>query len=85
MELSSNNAIQILAAAFDMNLSVNDTIKQDDRREARITALMNYSVELGIRNNGLHFSNDGHSVAVCFDPTLSKGGLSASLAQLKLV
>ncbi len=79
------NAIQILTAAFDKNLSVNDIIKQDDKREARITALMNYSVELGIRNNGLHFSSDKHSVAVCFDPTLSKGGLSASLAQLKLV
>ena len=85
MELRSNNAVQILAAAFDKNLSVNDTIKQDDRREARITALMNYAVELGQRSNGLHFSNDGHSVAVCFDPSQSKGGLSATLAQLKLV
>jgi ribosomal protein S18 acetylase RimI-like enzyme len=85
MELRSNNAVQILAAAFDKNLSVNDTIKQDSKREIRINALMNYAVELGQRSNGLHFSNDGHSVAVCFDPTQSKSGLSATLAQLKLV
>ncbi len=85
MELRSNNAVQILAAAFDKNLSVNDTIKHDERREARITALMNYSIELGIRNNGLHFSNDGHSVAVFFDPTQKTSFLTETLAQLKLV
>jgi predicted GNAT family N-acyltransferase len=83
--VTHESAAKILAAAFQTNLSVNDTVRNDAKRNARLLELMRYAVALGKRRNGLHISSDEHSVAVCFDPTQNTSFLTETLAQLKLV
>ncbi|MCU0433985.1 MAG: GNAT family N-acetyltransferase [Bacteroidia bacterium] len=83
--MNHETAAQILAAAFHSNLSVNDTILNDSRRNARLLHLMRYSVGLGHRRNGLFVSDDGKSAAVFYDPSLKSNFLKETLAQLTLV
>lgn len=76
---------EILAAAFQSNLSVNDTVRNDARRDTRLLELMRYAVKLGIRRKGLLMSNNGNAAAVCYDPTQKSNFFTETFAQLKLV
>lgn len=77
--------ISILSKSFDDNPSVNDAVKSDSHRVKRIHSLMEYSVEMGTRKNGLWLNDEKNATAVLYDPVSNKDKFGDYLNQVKLV
>lgn len=58
-------AIEILAACFDTNKTVNWIVKQDLKREERIKNLIDYSFEACIRSGEVYMPDDESGVIIC--------------------
>ncbi|EHQ25477.1 GNAT family N-acetyltransferase [Mucilaginibacter paludis] len=59
---------ELLTAAFNDNLSVNYIVRQDDKREERIRALMDYSFEVCYRFGEVWLSEDRKACALVLFP-----------------
>lgn len=67
-----NRVVQILAASFDDNKSVNFIVKQDGCRAVRLRKLMEYSFELCHRYGAVWLSEDRNACALVLFPHLKK-------------
>ncbi|MFC4212460.1 GNAT family N-acetyltransferase [Pedobacter lithocola] len=77
--------INILAKAFDDNQSVNYIVRQDDNREKRIRALMDYSFEVCNRFGEIWLGDDRKSCALILYPHQKKITLVTVWLDIKLV
>jgi len=78
-------AIQVLAASFDTNPAVNDTIIPDRKRDQRLNALMEYVFGTGFARDGVFVTDDISGVVVVYDPVTYRSKFSDSIRQMKLV
>jgi GNAT superfamily N-acetyltransferase len=63
-----SRAIDVLSAAFDTNPSVNWVIPQDKKRKQRLHALMNYALDVTMRQHEAYIHNEAPAVALCHFP-----------------
>jgi GNAT superfamily N-acetyltransferase len=80
-----NAVVKILAASFNDNPAVNDTIITDKHRGRRLIALMEYVFDTGFARKGVFVTDDLSGAIVMYDPVSSPGKISDTLRQLKLV
>ena len=76
--------VEILAASFDDNKSVNFVVKQDKNREKRIKGLMEYSFDICNAFGDVWISEDGQACALVLMPDKKKASLSAILWDVRL-
>jgi ribosomal protein S18 acetylase RimI-like enzyme len=69
---NKTKVINILANAFEDNLSVNYIVKQDKNREERIKFLMEYSVDICSKYGKIYLSDDENACALVLFPELKK-------------
>ncbi len=80
-----NKVVNILAASFDNNKSINYIVKQDSKRNARIRTLMTYSFE-ACRCFGEIFISDGkHTCAPVLYPDQRKTTIKSISLDIQLV
>lgn len=77
--------IKILSDSFDDNKSVNYIIKQDNKREKRVKALMEYSFDTCFMFGEVYLSNDKTACALILYPDRKKFNIKAIWADLTLV
>lgn len=77
--------VKLLAASFDANPAVNDTIIPDKHRARRLKALMEYVFNTGFARNGVFVTNDLLGALVMYDPVSFPVTFSDRLRQLQLV
>jgi ribosomal protein S18 acetylase RimI-like enzyme len=77
--------INILAAAFDGNKSVNAIVRQDSLRNIRIRHLMAYAFHVCLKFGKVYLSNDGKACALLLFPERKQISLKAIWWDLKLV
>lgn len=77
--------IEMLASAFDKNLSVNYIVKQDSKRKQRICALMDYSFEMCYRFGEVWLSDDRKACALMLYPHLKQTTFYSVWLDVKLV
>lgn len=77
--------IEILVKSFDANSSVNYIIKQDENREKRLNALMNYSFQMCMMFGEVFLSGDNKACALIMYPDKKKMNLRSILLDLKLI
>ncbi|RKR84291.1 acetyltransferase (GNAT) family protein [Mucilaginibacter gracilis] len=75
----------LLSAAFDDNLSVNYSVRQDDKRKQRIRALMDYSFEVCYRFGKVWLSEDRKACVLLLYPHQKKTDLKAIWLDLILI
>ena len=75
----------IISASFADNPSVNEVVKNDGKKDQRITALARYAFRTALRRNGIYISSDEKGVAICYDIREKKESLADFFDQLKLV
>lgn len=80
-----SKVVKVLAASFNANPAVNDTIIADAKREQRLLALMEYIFDTGFARNGVYVTDDVSGAAVIYDPVLFPSKWSDTFRQLKLV
>lgn len=76
--------VTILSDSFDKNKSVNYVVKQDDKRNARIKKLMEYSFEICYSFGEVLLSNDKKACALILFPDKKKASLKTLLLDAKL-
>lgn len=67
-----NFVIDLLSQAFDENPSVNYIVRQDDKREARIKALMGYSFDICLLFGDVWIADDRKACALVLYPDQKK-------------
>lgn len=77
--------VKLLAASFNANPAVNDTIIADKHRDRRLISLMEYVFDTGFARNGVFVTDDLLGAVVMYDPVSSPTKFSDTLRQLKLV
>lgn len=77
--------VKLLAASFNANPAVNDTIIPDQHRDRRLISLMEYVFDTGFARNGVFVTDDLLGAVVMYDPVSSPAKFSDTLRQLKLV
>lgn len=77
--------IDILSKSFDDNKSVNYIVQQDDKREQRIRALMDYSYEVCNAFGEVFISDDKKACALVLFPDHKKTTLNSILLDAKLI
>jgi ribosomal protein S18 acetylase RimI-like enzyme len=77
--------IDILRKSFMDNKSVNFVVKQDNKREARIRKLMEYSYFKGLHFGEIYISKDQKACAIVLDSSRQKTTLKGIWWDLKLV
>lgn len=77
--------VDILTKSFESNLSVNYIIKQDNNREKRIRALMDYSFEVCTVFGDVFLSDDNKACALIVYPDKKKTTLQSILLDIKLI
>jgi hypothetical protein len=75
----------ILTNSFAYNLSINYMIKQDERRERRIQALMNYSIDVCSMFGEVLLSDDDKGCALILYPQRKRTTLRSITLDLKLI
>lgn len=75
----------LLSAAFNDNLSVNYIVRQDERREQRIRALMDYSFEVCYQFGEVLLSDDRKACALLLYPDQKKTTLKSIWLDIKLI
>ncbi|WP_424961400.1 hypothetical protein [Ekhidna sp.] len=76
--------IHILTQSFRTNPSALWVIKQDNKVQDRLRALVEYAVKTGLENDGVFLSDDESAAAICFKEP-AKTSLSSYLNQLQLI
>jgi len=77
--------VKLLAASFNANPAVNDTIIPDRNRDRRLNALMEYIFDTGFSRDGVFVTDDLLGAIVMYDPVSSPPKFPDKLRQLKLV
>lgn len=77
--------LEILTASFDANQSVNYIIRQDNKRNKRIRALMDYSFETCRRFGDVFISSDKNACALIVYPDKRKTTFQSISLDLKLI
>jgi len=75
----------ILSKSFDQNQSVNYIAQQDELREKRIAALMDYSFEICYNYGDVYLSDDNKACALVLYPDRKKTTLKSILEDIKLL
>lgn len=75
----------LLSTAFNDNLSVNYIVCQDDKRQQRIRALMDYSFEVCYRFGKVWLSDDSKACALILYPHQKKTTLVSIWLDVKLI
>lgn len=75
----------ILSKSFDKNQSVNYIAQQDELREKRIAALMDYSFEICYTYGDVYLSDDNKSCALVLYPDRKKTTFKSVLEDIKLL
>ncbi|MES3019500.1 MAG: GNAT family N-acetyltransferase [Bacteroidota bacterium] len=75
----------ILAKSFDNNQSVNYIAQQDELREKRIAALMDYSFEICFNYGDVYLSDDNQACALVLYPDRKKTTFKSVLEDIKLL
>jgi len=57
--------IEMLAACFDNNKTVNYIVKQDEKREERVKDLISYSFDACVDSGQVYLSDDCNAVIIC--------------------
>lgn len=76
--------VGMLSESFVDNKSVNYVVKQDEKRSARISGLMNYSFDVCNAYGDVWISDDGQACALVVYPDKKKSTLSSTLWDAKL-
>ncbi len=74
----------ILTRSFQTNPSALWVIKQDDKVQKRLEALIEYAVKTGLENGGVFLSDDESAAAICFEEP-AKTSFNSYLNQVKLI
>lgn len=82
--MDKTHVIQILAKSFSDNKSVNYVVKQDQKKEDRIRALMEYSFDVCYAFGEVWMSNDDQACALILFPEKKKTSLRTILWDVKL-
>ncbi len=77
--------VNILTKSFDTNQSVNYIVKQDQKREERIRALIDYSFEICHLFGNVFLSNDKEACALVLYPDKKKTTFKSILLDVKLI
>lgn len=77
--------ISILTQSFESNQSVNYIVKQDSKRLARISALMDYSFEMCYLFGDVLLSDDNTTCALILYPDRKKTSLKSIWLDIKLL
>ncbi|WP_121812971.1 GNAT family N-acetyltransferase [Mucilaginibacter kameinonensis] len=77
--------INILTNSFENNLSVNYIVKQDEKRQERIKALMDYSFEICFMHGAVYLSDDKKACALVLYPDKKTFSIKATLLDIELV
>ncbi len=85
MMIETKKHIRLLAAAFDVNPSVNWVIKNDRFRKKRILALSDYSYKTAFIRQGIALSSDQQGIALCYRYNSHKTSLSDYWNQIQLI
>ncbi|MEO9870689.1 hypothetical protein [Ekhidna sp.] len=80
----TSKVIQILTQSFQTNPSALWVIKQDEKVQQRLKALIEYAVKTGITNEGVFLSDDKSAAAICFKEP-SKSNFQSYLDQVVLI
>lgn len=75
----------ILSKSFDKNQSVNYIAQQDELREKRITALMDYSFEICYNYGNVYLSDDNKACVLVLYPDQKKTTFKSILEDVKLL
>jgi len=75
----------ILSKSFDKNKSVNYIAQQDELREKRIAALMDYSFEICFNYGEVYLSDDNKACALVLYPDRKKSTFKSVLEDIKLL
>lgn len=75
----------ILSKSFDKNQSVNYIAQQDEVREKRIAALMDYSFEICFNYGEVYLSDDNKACALVLYPDRKKTTFKSILEDIKLL
>ncbi len=75
----------ILSKSFDNNQSVNYIAQQDELREKRIAALMDYSFEICFNYGDVYLSDDNKACALVLYPDRKKTTFKSVLEDIKLL
>jgi len=75
----------ILSKSFDKNQSVNYIAQQDELREKRITALMDYSFEICFNYGDVYLSDNNKACALVLYPDQKKTTFKSILEDVKLL
>lgn len=76
---------KLLAASFDTNPAVNDTVIPDKHRARRLNALMEYVFDTGFARNGIFVTSDLLGAMVVYDPVAFPNTFADTLRQIRLV
>lgn len=76
--------IHILTQSFQSNPSALWVIKQDEKVQDRLHALIKYAVKTGLENNGVYLSADESAAAICFEEP-AKSSFASYWNQLNLI
>lgn len=79
-----SRVIQILTQSFQTNPSALWVIKQDEKVQERLKALVEYAVKTGLENEGVFLSDDENAAAICFKEP-AKTSLRSYWNQLLLI
>jgi len=80
-----NNVVDILAASFDDNKSVNYIVKQDAHRKQRLRQLMSYSFDVCNSFGRVLFSENKKACALVVFPDKKRTTLKSTLWDIKLI
>lgn len=80
-----NLIVEILTKSFETNQSVNYIVNQDNKRQKRIRALMDYSFEVCTLFGDVFISENKKACALIMYPDQKKTSLKSILLDIKLV
>lgn len=80
----TSKVVQILTDSFQTNPSALWVIKQDDKVQKRLKALIDYAVKTGMQNDGVFLSDDESTAAICFEEPASEN-MKSYWHQLELI
>ena len=80
-----NLVVAVLSDSFKNNLSVNFIVQQDEQKDKRIRALMEYSFDMCSLFGNVFLSDDKNSCALILYPHLKKTTLLAIWLDIKLI
>ncbi|WP_420577837.1 hypothetical protein [Ekhidna sp.] len=80
----AEKVVSILTDSFQTNPSALWVIKQDEKVQDRLRALVEYAVKTGLENEGVFLSDDESAAAICFEEPV-RPSFSSYFNQLQLI